>query len=405
MHQNKEVTKIAITGTKGKTSIARIIDFVLRKQNKKTLRVDTDGYFHNGILFKSRKEILRETGALPTVSAGRILQSERAQTVDVAVLEQSLSSGKKENELGYERHDIAVFSNILADHIDYKTIHSQDDIYTLKRNIVGKVAPDGWIIANFDDMYGRKLRYDLGHKNFFFYGFGKKIIEQENYLTIRDHHYELKLDAKVEQFPLIEMPFPFDFRFQVVFSNVLAAIACMKILQYNVNDVLSALSTYTIDETLGRLVLKEIHGKKILFDNTHDPHSLIEVGKYCKKIGKKLIGVLRLSPERTDKAIAQFGKTVAQKNIFDEIIIYDFIDGKHASKSVSKPHGRSRSIGEVATLLVESLKNNLGSTIPVNKILNEQDALLTAIDRANPGDVILMIQHHFQEDIDLLASL
>ena len=92
-----EHKNIVITGTKGKTTVAYLVDQILMSLHKDTIRVDTTGHFVNG----ERKSTLEESkaiwGLVPTVCPGRFLwelrtSSEEKRKNTVAILESSLGS-------------------------------------------------------------------------------------------------------------------------------------------------------------------------------------------------------------------------------------------------------------------------------------------------------------------------
>lgn len=395
---------IAITGTKGKSSIARLIDFGIRRMGYNTVRVDTDGCFFNGTQKFSKKHSQRVFGNPPTVRAGKYIKYFKGEDIDYGVLEQSLSSGRKEVGLGYKSHYVSVFSNILFDHLDYKTIKSEDDIFLLKENIIRSVKKEGWVVINLDDRYCTNLEKHLSkNANKIYYGISTGVTEKENYVTIKEHNLVIKINHKLLRKDISNLGFPFNGP-EFFKSNLMASIGALLALGLEPGKCVESFKTYKLDNNLGRLLFINKKGVKIIFDTSHDPYSIIELGKYCKTIGKKVIGVLRFSPERVDQYITNAAEVIGNADIFDLVVIYDFIDGVERNFSVSKVNGESRGIGETAEVFYKSLKKLLDHS-RVKMITNEQDALKCAFKNSKRGDCILMIHHRLPKDLKLLKAL
>lgn len=392
---------IAITGTKGKTSVARMIDFVLVQLKFHTIRVDSDGCFQNSIMTYNRKHSQKVFHNPPTVSAGKYLNYCNRGKVDFAILEQSISSGKPKIGLGYKQHHISVFTNIFDDHIDYKVIKNQQDIFHLKLNILKKAK--NFIIVNFDDPFSKRILHGKGQRILYF-GTKKAITQEENYLYYQNDLLDIKFLSTKQSCSLDKFEFPISLGFMPSIYNLMAAVGSLLALGFTPDEILNNLANYNADPKLGRLVLIELCGKKIIFDTAHEANSIMEVARLAKSLGKKVIGVLRLSPERVNKSIRNTARILAKSNIFNHIIVYDFIDGIYRSQSLSKPCGKSRAIGETANIFSESLAQNIKKGVRVEKILNEQDALRVAIKKADKGDVIVMIHHKYADNLEMLKK-
>ena len=67
---------IAITGTKGKTTLAVLLNTVLRSKKHKTLLICSEGVFKNGRKTKGNEYFLKEHGTSATVAAFKELERE-----------------------------------------------------------------------------------------------------------------------------------------------------------------------------------------------------------------------------------------------------------------------------------------------------------------------------------------
>ncbi len=129
---------IAVTGTNGKTTTARMIAHICRQCGLVTGRATT------GELAIDDRIVDKADSAGPR-SARHILSQ---PIVEVAVLETARGAIIKYG-LGYERCDVAVVLNIGADHIDELGIRSLDELASVKQLVA--TSADRAVVLNADD--------------------------------------------------------------------------------------------------------------------------------------------------------------------------------------------------------------------------------------------------------------
>jgi hypothetical protein len=119
--QPKIIDILAVTGTKGKTTVVRLLGDILSVSHSPVLRVDTSGAYINGELRMGQERSKAIHGLVPTVSPGRMLTLLNDFPLDsaVAVLECSLGCSTSVG-LGYRRHKVGIFTNVLEDHLGSK---------------------------------------------------------------------------------------------------------------------------------------------------------------------------------------------------------------------------------------------------------------------------------------------
>jgi cyanophycin synthetase len=102
-------------------------------------------------------------------------------------------------------------------------------------------------------------------------------------------------------------------------------------------------------------------------------------GNGAKRIGRA-IGVIGMPGDRRDEDMREYGAYAS--TAFDEIIVRE------------DRNLRGREPGVTATLVADGVRRakekGMGRTIRVDKILDEQSAVKTALKRANPGDIVVM---------------
>ncbi|MBD0352466.1 MAG: cyanophycin synthetase, partial [Flavisolibacter sp.] len=131
---------IAITGTNGKTTTARITAHIARTAGKKVGYTTSDGiYIQNQLVMRGDT-----TGP---VSARFVLKD---PTVDFAVLE-CARGGILRGGLGFQQCNVAIVTNVAADHIGLGGINSVEQMARVKRVVPETVCAGGYAILNADD--------------------------------------------------------------------------------------------------------------------------------------------------------------------------------------------------------------------------------------------------------------
>ena len=136
---------IGITGTNGKTSIAHNLSELLTLSNHKTLMLGTNG---NGIYPDLKTSALT---TLDTLSLYSMIATH--SEADSLVMEVSSHSLDQNRAAGID-FDIAVFSNLSHDHLDY---HVTMEEYFLAKAKLFQMESLSKAVINIDCEYGRRL--------------------------------------------------------------------------------------------------------------------------------------------------------------------------------------------------------------------------------------------------------
>ncbi|MGI6071507.1 MAG: UDP-N-acetylmuramoyl-L-alanyl-D-glutamate--2,6-diaminopimelate ligase [Lachnospiraceae bacterium] len=138
------MTLIGVTGTNGKTTTCHLISRLLNDMGMKCACIGTIGFFMG--------EKIRD---LPNTSVdicdlyGLLIEAREAG-FDYVVLEAS-SQGLDMGRLNTVKFDIAVFTNLTEDHLDYHM--TMEDYARAKQRLFEKVREGGSLIINGDDPY------------------------------------------------------------------------------------------------------------------------------------------------------------------------------------------------------------------------------------------------------------
>ena len=396
---------ISVTVTKVKTTVVRALDFVINKSGTKTLRVDTDGHYINGRQKSTLEESKKLFMLVPTVCPGKyLLDARRMYPNFTAVFETAIGSSASAG-LGYGLHQIGIFTNILEDHLKAsKRLQTRMDLAKAKRFIFNRIDLEGTVVFNADDKYVcsqigavpkfRKPVYFLPVGfNFKYFDLKKHLKGGGKYITIEDGWVVIKSGKKTEKIiSLTDIPWTFEGHFQPSVYNLMFIVGGLYVHNEGVITARNKkyLKKYRFDKFGGRLTLLENkRGVKILVDYAHEKFSLEEVAKLGKKIVKgRVIGVVRLAPDRTDEVITETGEYIANK--YDDLIVYDKIDGVVRKEYKGRKSFFNRKIGEVSKIFYQGIKKAKRNGI-IKNVIREDSAIKEASKMAQGGDLVVVI--------------
>src|SRR5665213_1538029 len=351
---------IAITGTNGKTTTTRLIAHIAKIAGKKVGYATSDGvYIQNQMMMKGDC-----TGPL---SSQFVLKD---PTVDFAVLE-CARGGILKNGLAFNHCDVAVVTNVAADHMGLAGINTLEQMAKVKAVVPETVFPHGYAVLNADDdlVYAMKdnlkcniALFSMDEKNERIKEHSKNgglsaVFENGN-VTI------LKGNWKIRVINVKDIPITFEGKAIHNINNCLPAVLAAYLYRdININDIRSALSSFMPSpaQTPGRLNFFNFKNFTFLADFAHNPHGLKLLCDFVTKLDyPKKIGVISGTGDRRDDDIRELGEISAK--YFDEIII-------RCDKNL-----RGRNAEEIISLLQEGIQK-VNPNLPTMVIANENEAL------------------------------
>jgi UDP-N-acetylmuramoyl-L-alanyl-D-glutamate--2,6-diaminopimelate ligase len=208
-HPSEGLSLIAITGTNGKTTISQCI----AKAYPKPCAII-------GTLGAGFPDALTETGFTTpeATTLMRYLAQFRAAKAAACALEAS-SIGIEEGRMNGARVDVAVFTNMTRDHLDY---HGTMEAYAEAKRKLFMWPRLRTAIINLDDEFGRQLSRETTAIRVLGYAIGE---------PRRDYHALVRAENLVDT--------PFGQRFSLVLPNGRATVDSGLVGRYNISNLLA----------------------------------------------------------------------------------------------------------------------------------------------------------------------
>ena len=382
---------IAVTGTNGKTTTTRLTAHIAKTAGYKVGYTTSDGvYIQNQMMMKG--------DCTGPVSSQFVLKD---PTVDFAVLE-CARGGILKNGLAFRNCDVAIVTNISADHIGLGGIDTMEQMAKVKAVVPETVFNHGYAILNADDdlVYNMQKGLTCNVALFSMDENNPRIIEHTKkggYAAVFENGYItiMKGTWKIRVIRVAEVPITYGGKALHNVMNCLPAVLSTYFWRnIAIEDIKLALQTFvpSASQTPGRLNMFQFKHFKFLVDFAHNPAGLELLCDFVSKLdGEPKVGIISGTGDRRDEDIRELGRISGK--YFDEIII-------RQDKNL-----RGRTAEEIVNLLVEGLNETKPKEIPVEIIYNEKEAIMHAYNNAKPGSLITIMCDVVAEALDLIKGL
>jgi len=356
------VPVVAVTGTNGKTTTAKLIAHTLKYAGH------TVGYAGTTGVEIDANPVLHGDYSGPEGS--RIVLQE--PTVDHAVLEVA-RGGIVRRGLGFDSCAVGVLLNVAEDHIGYDGVETLEELALVKSTVIEIVEPQGTAVLNADDEIvvglrerarGRLILFSLEEENLVVCEHvaagGTAVVLSRGRIVVRTAEKDIEVQHAIEA--------PITLRGIATFNtaNALAAVAALHGLELPVESIRSGVMTFHPSSTQnpGRMNLIDFRNFRVLIDYGHNVPAVRALSGVLEHLarGRKLV-VAHGTGSRTDEAIRSFGGALA--TTYDEIIL-------------TEEDPRSRKPGETSDLV---RRGALEKGFPVERV-HVVDEPLAAVDRA-----------------------
>lgn len=385
---------VSITGTNGKTTVARLISHVFSGAGKRVGMTTSAGIWIGG-------ECVAEGDATGREAACRVLND---PCVEIAVLETACGEITKSG-LGYDWSDVAIITNIQNDHIGQNGIETVEDVFEIKSLVAERVREGGTLVLNADDALlarlGEEARTHQLPKQIVYFSL------QPNHILLRRHvsaggtAYAVKNGWIVELSPegefhlghVSEIPLTFNGQADFNIANVLASIAACRAQNVPSQQIMAALGEFhAARHNEGRFNLYHVNDGYVLIDYARNPDAVKAVCRMAAKWDdgeRRVTGIVTAHADIADELIAEVGRAAASD--LHRLIIRENADLQ------------GRRSGEIAEILYRAVKAE-APEIDCRIILDEAEALKRQISVMREGDVVVCFYENFETMREILAK-
>jgi cyanophycin synthetase len=372
------VPVVAVTGTNGKTTTTRMVAHLLGQAGYCVGLTSTDGISVGGRLAAA--------GDMAGPKSARAVL--RHPLVEAAVLETARGGIVREG-LGFDRCDVAIVTNVSADHLGLGGVETLEDLARVKAVVPAAVAPTGASVLNADDPLVMAMAPRAGGEVVLFGA-------DEGSAVLRDHLRNGGRGAVLAQTPAGEMlrllavkesedlipatniPATMGGLLRVNALNALAAAAAAWAVGVEPGTIRDGLATFEAGfaTTPGRFNFLEVEGRHVLVDYAHNVAALRVVGDVVRRFGApRSVGMVALPGDRPDDDHVALGAETGR--IFDALV-------------VREGNQRGRPPGESAALITRGARSVGMPAAEIRVVLDEVEAAHATVDLARPGDLAVI---------------
>lgn len=378
---------VAVTGTNGKTTTARLIAHLFATSGLRVGMTNTDGVYVEG------RQIDSGDCSGPKSARNVLMHPD----VDAAVFETARGGVLREG-LGFDRCQVAVVTNIgSGDHLGLNYITTVEDLAVLKRVIVQNVAQSGYAVLNATDVNVAAMAGTCPGDVIFF-------AADRHHPVMATHRAQGKRTVYVEGDALVatqgawreklllrDIPLTRGGTIGFQVENAMAAVGAAWGVGLDWDTVRRGLASFVndADNAPGRFNVMDFKGATVIADYGHNPDAMRAlVAAVDAMPATRRAVVISGAGDRRDDDIRE--QTQILGAAFDDVLLY-----QDAAQ-------RGRADGEVIALLREGLQGAT-RTRHVEEIHGEFIAIDTALDRLKPGELCLVLVDQVEEAMAHLA--
>jgi len=371
---------VSVTGTNGKTSTVRMISQVLGQAGVRAGMSCTDGVYIGGSL-------AYDADASGPRSAEMVLSN---PAVDAAVLE-TARGGIVRRGLGYESADVAVVTNISADHLGDDGIADFSELVGVKALVAEEIRAGGCVVLNADDAAVAALaeRPAVRARNpvirYFSTARGSPLLERHRaaggacYEVVDGQLTETVGGERRAVLAVASLPGAFGGLAAHVVANALAAVAACRALGMSIADIAGGLAAFSPPaDNPGRATFFRSGGSPVVVDYGHNAAAVEATGRFLREVfGTAPVAAVTLPGDRQDELIVRTAQAVAAW--FGPVVLYEDSDK------------RGRATGEMLAL-IDPVLRAARPGITVQHAENPADALRAALRLAGGGPVLFLYE-------------
>jgi cyanophycin synthetase len=388
------IPTLAVTGTNGKTSVARMAAYMLAGTGPRVGLTTTDGVSVDG------RTIWRGDATGPR-SAQMVLGD---PSVQAAVLE-TARGGLVRRGLGYDWTDAGIITNITVDHLGQDGLESIEDLAHAKALVAERVRDGGTLVLNADDPWVRSIaerpRVRADRKRLVWFGTDARQAVIAAHLARGGTAYVLRdgwlVQAtgarRTELLRVTEVPGAYGGAAPYVAVNALAAIAGARALGASAEIVVEQLSAFEPRvHNPGRGTALRLGEVTLFVDYAHNPAALAAVLRTLHRLygPDRCVAVVTLPGDRRDDLLVANAQVLA--------------DGVSRAVLHDDEELRGRGPGEVSALVEREMRLRRPA-LRGHRADGYRAAIAGALELARPGDVVLVLYEKLSPVLDHLEAL
>ncbi len=364
-----------VTGTNGKTTTVRLAQYILRVAGRTVGVSSTDWIAIND-------RIVASGDWSGPGGARRVLR----QPVDTAILE-AARGGLLRRGLGIRRADVALITNISADHLGDFGSRSLAELLSVKWLVSRAVVRSGTLVLNADDEQlvakadayaGRIAWFGLEPTNPVITSHrdagGLALVANGSQLLLCNGTSEV-LVCREE-----EIPVTLGGSARHNTANALAAAALCTVLGAQPDDIRRGLTGMSQRENPGRSNVFEVGRRRILVDFAHNPGAMRAVAGMARALPAKgralCFGQAGDRPDELIRAVTREAWAIGLERVY----VSELAD-----------YYRGRAPGEVYGLIRDELLRLGADPAHIEHHELESDSFAAAMTWANDGDLVIML--------------
>ncbi|HRC76107.1 MAG TPA: cyanophycin synthetase, partial [Kouleothrix sp.] len=375
---------VALTGTNGKTTTARMVAHILKMNGERVGLTTTDGIYIDGQLYMR--------GDMTGPWSARVVLKD--PTVDSAVLETARGGILREG-LGFDRCDVGAVLNVSSDHLGLRGVDTLEQLAEVKRLLVEVVRDNGASVLNADDPLVAAMAEHAEGRVVYFSMHGGEGASQlvKNHIAEGGTAVVLQPGVRGEMLAIYDaeqyipllwthlIPATLEGKALHNVANALAAAAVCYARGVSVENIRQGLRTFATSFYLtpGRLNVFDEYAFRVIVDYAHNPAALAALSDLVGRLRpnyRRTIGVIAAPGDRRDQDIRAFG-AIAGKT-FDLLVIKEDNDR------------RGREVGSIAELLHDAAREVGMPPDRMITVLDELEATRHALRLAEPDDLVVI---------------
>ena len=368
-----DVPVIQVSGTNGKTTTTRLIAHLVMTAGKRVAFSSTDGVYRNERLVK-KGDYSGFAGAATAL----------AQHPDIAVLE-TARGGILLRGIGVSHNDVAVMTNVSADHLHLHGISTVDQLAEVKATITRITRPDGWVVLNADDPRVLAMRRTASGRPWLFSldprhpAIRETLAAGGRAISVLDGTIAWMEDSVVH--PLVDLdrvPVTLAGLSRMYTQNALAAAAAGLAVGLPARVVAKGLRTFVLDpqKNPGRTNLFRLDRRLLVLDYAHNEagmDGLVEILQGLRPAGREIWLAIGTAGDRTDDILQGFAVRAA-------------LGTDHLAIAELRKYLRGRPREDVIAQLRAGAARAGKHDVPV--YIDELRAIRGMLKASSPGDVV-----------------